>query len=84
MPKIPITVLQNSYEYAILIVYQNYYIVQVNNGLYTLNLKVDNTVNRTLKEFQKLTRNIDSAMFAHKIDRKAPIDDNSSYQERRK
>ena len=65
-------VLQNSYEYAILIVYQNYYIVQVNNGLYTLNWMVDNTVNMTLKDIQKLTRNIDSAMFAHKIDRKAP------------
>ena len=49
-------VLQNSYEYAILIVYQNYYIVQANNGLYTLNWMVDNTVNRTLKEFQKINQ----------------------------
>ena len=60
-------VLQISNQYAILIVYQNYYIVQVNNGLYTLNWNVDNVVNMTLKDIQKLTRNIDSAMFVHKI-----------------
>jgi len=59
--------LQISNQYAILIVYQNYYIVQVNNGLYTLNWNVDNVVNMTLKDIQKLTRNIDSAMFVHKI-----------------
>jgi len=45
----------------------NDYIVQVNNGLYTLNWNVNNTVNMTLKDNQKLTRNIDSAMFAYKI-----------------
>jgi len=67
LPKPPIVVLQKSDTYAILIVYQNYYIVQMINGLYTQNWNVDNTVNMTLKDNQKLTSNIDSAMFVHTI-----------------
>jgi len=45
----------------------NDYIVQVNNGLYTLNWNVNNVVNIKLLDKPKITRSIDSAMFAHKI-----------------
>ena len=43
------------------------YIVQVNNGLYTLNWNVNNVVNMKLEDKPEITRNIDSAVFAHKI-----------------
>jgi len=45
----------------------NDYIVQVNNGLYTLNWNVDNVVNMKTLDNPKITRHIDSAMFVHKI-----------------
>jgi hypothetical protein len=45
----------------------NDYIVQVNNGLYVLNWSVDKIVNITLLEKVTITRNIDSAVFLHKI-----------------
>jgi len=45
----------------------NDYIVQVNNGLYVLNWNVNEIVNITLLENHKFTKNIDSAMFVHKI-----------------
>jgi len=45
----------------------NDYIVQVNNGLYVLNWNVDEIVNITLLENHEITKNIDSAMFVHKI-----------------
>ena len=45
----------------------NDYIVQVNNGLYTMNWSVDKIVNITLLENVTITRNIDSAVFTDKI-----------------
>jgi hypothetical protein len=45
----------------------NDYIVQVNNGIYTLNWNVDKIVNMKTLDNIKITRNIDSAMFAQKI-----------------
>ena len=45
----------------------NDYIVQVNNGLYVLNWNVDEIVNITLLENHEITKNIDSAVFVHKI-----------------
>ena len=45
----------------------NDYIVQVNNGLYTLNWNVDKLVNMKTLDNVKITRNVDSATFAHKI-----------------
>lgn len=45
----------------------NDYIVQVNNGLYTMNWNVDSVVNMTLEDKSKITKNIDSAMFVDKI-----------------
>ena len=45
----------------------NDYIVQVNNGLYTMNWNVDSVVNMTLEDKNKTTKNIDSAMFVDKI-----------------
>ena len=45
----------------------NDYIVQVNNGLYTMNWNVDSVVNITLEDKSKITKNIDSAMFVDKI-----------------
>jgi len=45
----------------------NDYIVLVNNGLYMLNWNVNEVVNITLLEKHKVTKNIDSAVFAHKI-----------------
>ncbi len=50
----------------------NDYIVQVNNGLYVLNWNVDEIVNITLLENHEITKNIDSAMFVHKIRQKGP------------
>ena len=51
---------------CILEVDNNDYIVQVNNGLYCLNWNVNKIVNMKLEEIE-ITRNIDSAVFAHKI-----------------
>ena len=51
---------------CILEVDNNDYIVQVNNGLYCLNWNVNKIVNMKLEEIE-VTRNIDSAVFAHKI-----------------
>ena len=51
---------------CILEVDNNDYIVQVNNGLYILNWNVNKIVNMKLEEIE-ITRNIDSAVFAHKI-----------------
>jgi hypothetical protein len=45
----------------------NDYIVQVNNGLYTMNWNVDSVVNMTLEDKSKITKNIDSAVFVDKI-----------------
>ena len=45
----------------------NDYIVQVNNGLYTMNWSVDKIVNITLLEKVTITSNIDSAVFTDKI-----------------
>jgi hypothetical protein len=45
----------------------NDYIVQVNNGLYTMNWNVNSVVNMTLEDKSKITKNIDSAMFVDKI-----------------
>jgi hypothetical protein len=52
---------------CILEVDNNDYIVQVNNGLYILNWNIDNVVNMKQLENIEITRNIDSAVFAHKI-----------------
>tara|TARA_E500000178_G_scaffold286845_1_gene288777 strand:- start:1017 stop:1451 length:435 start_codon:yes stop_codon:yes gene_type:complete len=45
----------------------NDYIVQVNNGLYTMNWNVDSVVNMTLEDKSKITKNIDSDVFVDKI-----------------
>ena len=52
---------------CILEIDNNDYIVQVNNGLYCLNWNVDKVVNMKQLENIEITRNIDSAVFAHKI-----------------
>ena len=52
---------------CILEVDNNDYIVQVNKGLYCLNWNVDKVVNMKQLENIEITRNIDSAVFAHKI-----------------
>jgi len=58
---------QDLYDVCISEIDNNDYIVQVNNGLYTLNWNVDKVVNMKLLDKPKITRNIDSAMFKHKI-----------------
>ena len=52
---------------CILEIDNNDYIVQVNKGLYCLNWNVDKVVNMKQLENIEITRNIDSAVFAHKI-----------------
>ena len=54
------------YTICMLEIDNNDYIVQVNNGLYILNWNVNKIVNMKLEEIE-ITRNIDSAVFAHKI-----------------
>jgi len=52
---------------CILEIDNNDYIVQVNKGLYCLNWNIDKVVNMKQLENIEITRNIDSAVFAHKI-----------------
>ena len=54
-------------DVCILEIDNNDYIVQINNGLYYLNWNVDKVVNMKQLENIEITRNIDSAVFAHKI-----------------
>ena len=54
-------------DVCILEIDNNDYIVQVNKGLYCLNWNVDKVVNMKQLENIEITRNIDSAVFAHKI-----------------
>ena len=58
---------QDIHNLCISEVNNNDYIVQVNNGLYTMNWNVDSLVNMTLEDKSKITKNIDSAMFVDKI-----------------
>lgn len=58
---------QDIHNLCISEVNNNDYIVQVNNGLYTMNWNVDSVVNMTLEDKSKITKNIDSAMFVDKI-----------------
>jgi len=58
---------QDIHHLCISEVNNNDYIVQVNNGLYTMNWNVDSLVNMTLEDKSKITKNIDSAMFVDKI-----------------
>ena len=59
-------------DVCILEIDNNDYIVQVNKGLYCLNWNVDKVVNMKQLENIEITRNIDSAVFAHKIRQKGP------------
>ena len=54
-------------DVCILEIDNNDYIVQINNGLYCLNWNIDKVVNMKQLENIEITRNIDSAVFAHKI-----------------
>ena len=54
-------------DVCILEIDNNDYIVQVNNGLYCLNWNINKVVNMKQLENIEITRNIDSAVFAHKI-----------------
>lgn len=54
-------------DVCILEIDNNDYIVQVNKGLYCLNWNIDKVVNMKQLENIEITRNIDSAVFAHKI-----------------
>jgi len=58
---------QDIHNLCISEVNNNDYIVQVNNGLYTMNWNVDSVVNMTLEDKSKITKNIDSAVFVDKI-----------------
>jgi len=58
---------QDIHNLCISEVNNNDYIVQVNNGLYTMNWNVDSIVNMTLEDKSKITKNIDSAVFVDKI-----------------
>jgi len=58
---------QDIHHLCISEVNNNDYIVQVNNGLYTMNWNVDSVVNMTLEDKSKITKNIDSAVFVDKI-----------------
>ena len=58
---------QDIHHLCISEVNNNDYIVQVNNGLYTMNWNVDSIVNMTLEDKSKITKNIDSAVFVDKI-----------------
>ena len=58
---------QDIHNLCISEVNSNDYIVQVNNGLYTMNWNVDSVVNMTLEDKSKITKNIDSAVFVDKI-----------------
>ena len=58
---------QDIHNLCISEVNDNDYIVQVNNGLYTMNWNVDSVVNMTLEDKSKITKNIDSAVFVDKI-----------------
>ena len=54
-------------DVCILEIDNNDYIVRLNNGLYCLNWNIDKVVNMKQLQDIKITRNIDSAVFAHKI-----------------
>ena len=54
-------------DVCILEIDNNDYIVRLNKGLYCLNWNIDNVVNMKQLENIEITRNIDSAVFAHKI-----------------
>jgi hypothetical protein len=54
-------------DVCILEIDNNDYIFQINNGLYCLNWNIDKVVNMKQLENIEITRNIDSAVFAHKI-----------------
>ena len=54
-------------DVCILEIDNNDYIVRLNKGLYCLNWNIDKVVNMKQLENIEITRNIDSAVFAHKI-----------------
>jgi len=54
-------------DVCILEIDNNDYIVRLNKGLYCLNWNIDKVVNMKQLENIEITRNIDSAVFVHKI-----------------